>query len=159
MAACPSWQPHPGLQASAIQPRPPGTWPGQCCNLSLCNLSLCNLSLCNLSLCNLSLCNAGLVLAPRHRGQPWQHPRMTPALRPSVRSTLERLRPKPGGSWLTDEAPIRTRGQPHTFRRATDRDGQVPGIVAQDRRSATAAKRLCRKLPPSSGRTTSRPGG
>src|SRR5215469_10306146 len=51
--------------------------------------------------------------------------------------------PATSGPWTKF---IRIRGQPYYLWRAVDQDGNVLDILVQSRRSATAAKRLFRKL-------------
>jgi putative transposase len=61
-------------------------------------------------------------------------------------NTLKRRRPRPGDKWYMDEVFIRIRGKQHLLWRAVDQDGVLLDILAQSRRSATAAKRFFRKL-------------
>jgi len=62
-----------------------------------------------------------------------------------VASRLLRRRPRPGGTWHLDEAVLRIGGTLHYLWRAVDEHGVVLDILVQDRRNATAAKRLFRR--------------
>ena len=59
---------------------------------------------------------------------------------------LRRRRPKPGDTWPLDAVYLRINGVLHYLWRAVDRHGVVLGILVQDRRNATAAKRFFRRL-------------
>jgi putative transposase len=63
-----------------------------------------------------------------------------------IASKLRRSRPRPGDTWHLDEVFLRIGGTLHYLWRAVDEHGVVLDILVQDRRSATAAKRLFKRL-------------
>ncbi|MBV1800515.1 DDE-type integrase/transposase/recombinase [Siccirubricoccus sp. G192] len=59
---------------------------------------------------------------------------------------LRRRRPRPGDTWYLDEVYLRMNGQLHYLWRAVDRHGVVFDILVQDRRNATTAKHIFKRL-------------
>jgi putative transposase len=59
---------------------------------------------------------------------------------------LRRRRPKPGDTWHLDEVFLRINSQLHYLWRAVNQHGVVLGLLVQDRRSGSAAKRFFKRL-------------
>jgi putative transposase len=59
---------------------------------------------------------------------------------------LRRRRSRPGDTWHLDEVFLRINGVLHYLWRAVDQHGVVLGILVQDRRNASAAKRFFKRL-------------
>ncbi|MFF6808115.1 IS6 family transposase [Streptomyces sp. NPDC012616] len=59
---------------------------------------------------------------------------------------LRRRQPRPGSTWHLDEVFIKINGEQKHLRRAVDQDGNALGILVQNRRDKTAARRFLRRL-------------
>jgi putative transposase len=60
---------------------------------------------------------------------------------------LRRRRPRPGGTWHPDEVFIKISSEQRYRWRAVDQDGNVLGILVQNRRGRAAARRFFRRVP------------
>jgi putative transposase len=63
-----------------------------------------------------------------------------------VARRLHRRRPKPGNTWHLDAVFLRINGMLHYLWRAVDQHGVVLDILVQDRRSASVAQRVFKRL-------------
>jgi putative transposase len=65
---------------------------------------------------------------------------------PTLAAGLRRHRRRAGGKWHLDEVPLKLKGKQHWRWRAVDREGLVPDLLVQDRRSQEAAERFLRRV-------------
>ena len=65
---------------------------------------------------------------------------------PACASALRHRRPKPGGKRHLDEVFVEVQGRQRYLWRAVDADGNVLGLLLQNRRDEPAARRFFRKL-------------